>query len=78
MDEVMEKRRARKFNGKGSDRKTQYVLYQGVFSSNKGKMKLKNLKIFKTFKSFLNKKDTTASTDTIKKLKDIIFSKKNK
>ena len=73
MDELMEER-----GGKEPDYKTYYIPYQSVFSSNKGKMKLKNLKIFKTFKSFLNKKDTTASTDTIKKLKEIIFSKKNK
>ena len=73
MDELMEKRRARKFDGKGSDGKTQYVPYQGVFSSNKGKMKLKNLKIFKTFKSFLNKKDTTASIGTIRNLKKSFF-----
>ena len=47
MDELMEKR-----GGKGPDYKTQYIPYQSVFSSNKSKMKLKNLKIFKTFKSF--------------------------
>ena len=42
----------------------------------KVKWNFKNLKIFKTFKSFLNKKDTTASTHTIRNLKKSFFKEK--